>query len=481
MSTVTREQLHAYLDDALGLGQDFRLGWWLLFRAIRLSGDRRFLGFVGLIGFGASVLPMIVSHGEPWTILSHGALWGIAAGGYITLNNMVWPNYYGREFIGAIRGIVLPVSVVASGADGRARDLAAFLRGRFRLLVWFSGDETPETASASVEMRRRDAAARRARGDAQQAGRLLALHGLAVVVDDVEEGRLNIDQIQRKQAEKEAETANSILPRIARESFKWLLCPTQDNPTATSQTVESFQLNTSSGTPISELERVCKENELIIDVWSPIHLRTKLKELYWKGGKDAVSAATFWEDSLKYLYLPRFKSRDVLNLAIKAGAATTEFFGTAYGQNGTKYEGFKLGRADISVDDTLLLIEPEAAKKYALENTPTPQPVPTPGGVGEPPLHPPGGSTVGGVPAPPASPAQAKAFHGSVEVNPTLAKSKLNSIAEEVINLLTQDPNATVKVTVEIAAEFPNGASDTIKRSVSENTSNLGFKVRGWE
>jgi MFS family permease len=87
--------------------------------AFGLVADRvavRYLGFVGLIGFGASVLPMIVSNGEPWTILAHGALWGIAAGGYITLNNMVWPNYYGREFIGAIRGIVLPVSVVASGA-----------------------------------------------------------------------------------------------------------------------------------------------------------------------------------------------------------------------------------------------------------------------------------------------------------------------------------------------------------------------------
>lgn len=301
------------------------------------------------------------------------------------------------------------------------------------------------------------------------------------IVDDVEEGRLNIDQIQRKQAEKEAEAANAVLPRIARECFKWLLCPTQDDPTATVQTVEAFQLNTSSGTASSELERVCKENELIIDVWSPVHLRTKLKELYWKAGKEVVAVTTFWQDSLKYLYLPRFKSRDVLSMAIKAGAATNEFFGTAYGQSGTKYEGFKLGEASISVDDTLLLIEPEAAKKYALEHFQAVQSIPAPGAEGEPPKSG-SGVSIGGLGATlPTSPAQTKAFHGSVEVNATLAKSKLNSIAEEVISLLTQDPNAIVKVTVEIAAEFPNGASDLIKRSVSENTSNLGFKVRGWE
>jgi predicted AAA+ superfamily ATPase len=301
------------------------------------------------------------------------------------------------------------------------------------------------------------------------------------IVDDVEEGRLNIDQIQRKQAEKEAEGANGILPRIARECFKWLLCPTQDDPTAKVITVEAFQLNTSSGTPSSELERVCKENELVIDVWSPIHLRTKLKELYWKGQRAMVSAATFWEDSLRYVYLPRFKSRDVLNLAISSGAASDEFFGTAYGQSGAKYEGFKLGDAIPSVDGTLLLIEPGAAKKYALEHTPTISSLPVSGDE-EQASKSKSELKIGGVGAVPAtSSAQPKAFHGSVDVSATLAKSKLNSIAEEVISLLTQDPNAVVKVTVEISAEFPNGASDSIKRSVSENTSNLGFKVRGWE
>ena len=84
-------------------------------------------------------------------------------------------------------------------------------------------------------------------------------------------------------------------------------------------------------------------------------------------------------------------------------------------------------------------------------------------------------------PGPTVTPAKAKSFHGSVEINPTLAKSRLNTIAEEIIALLTADPNATVKVTLEIAADFPNGASDTTKRAVSENATNLGFKAKDWE
>jgi hypothetical protein len=63
---------------------------------------------------------------------------------------------------------------------------------------------------------------------------------------------------------------------------------------------------------VGELERVCKENELVIDAWSPIHLRAKLKELYWKPERPHVDAKVFWEDSLKYLYLPRLRSHDVL-------------------------------------------------------------------------------------------------------------------------------------------------------------------------
>ena len=43
-------------------------------------------------------------------------------------------------------------------------------------------------------------------------------------------------------------------------------------------------------------------------IWSPIHLREVLKKLYWKGDKTAIGGMTFWEDTLRYLYLPRLKS-----------------------------------------------------------------------------------------------------------------------------------------------------------------------------
>lgn len=316
----------------------------------------------------------------------------------------------------------------------------------------------------------------------------------ASIVEDVNEGRLNIDQIQRKQAEKEAQAANAVVPRAAIECFKWLLCPAQDDPTAPKPMIESYPLNTTGSSAPGEVERTCRENELVIDTWSPIHLRSKLKELYWKDGKDAVRAMTFWEDSLKYLYLPRLKNLHSLSQAIQTGTTSKDFFGTAYGRSGETYEGFRLGSGHVQFDDTLLLIEPDAAKRYESSLVTPVVPV-IPGtangnGTGGTPETGHGaeagnptvtttGATNGTTIAPPR--AKAKSFHGSIQITPSAAKMHLVNVADEILSHLASDPNVTLNVTLEINAEFPGGVSDQTRRIVSENATTLGFKTKSWE
>ena len=58
---------------------------------------------------------------------------------------------------------------------------------------------------------------------------------------------------------------------------------------------------------------------------------------------------------------------------------------------------------------------------------------------------------------------------------------RLVQIAEEIIATLAADPNAEVKVRVEIEASFPDGAGDQTKRAVSENAKTLGFNSAEWE
>jgi predicted AAA+ superfamily ATPase len=292
------------------------------------------------------------------------------------------------------------------------------------------------------------------------------------IVDDVKAGRLNIDNLQEQQARKELQSAEDVLPP-----------PTDRQPS-----IEAFPLNTSGSALGAEIQRLCHDNELIISAWSPIHLRETLKKLYWKDGKVAVNAMALWEDMQRYLYLPRLEERHVLEQAIAKGATTKDFFGTAYGQSGDAFEGFRFGDANVQFDDTLLLIEPDAAKKYEASRPVEPKPdagvsgatTPSPAGPhGQPTtvVHPGGGLGDGPVTGSPKS----KSFYGSVEVNPTTAKMRLVQLAEEIISNLVSDPQAELKITVEINAEFPAGASDQIKRSVSENAKSLGFKTSTWE
>lgn len=301
------------------------------------------------------------------------------------------------------------------------------------------------------------------------------------IVEDVAAMRLVLDNLQAQQARNELRGAEDVLPRVARECYKWFLCPSQDNPTG-KPTVENFPLNTSGTALGNDIERVCIDNELVIATWSPIHLRTKLKELYWKADKAAVKAADFWDDTHKYLYLPRLKDRGVIAQAIVKGAATRDFFGTAYGEHGGKYDGFKFGDSNVQFDDTLLLIEPEAAKAYEAANLPVPLPVPTPPGtvpLGQTspgPIMQPGPPPLG-----PTPPSKAKSFHGSAAISPAAAKMRLVQIAEEIIATLAADPNADVKVRIEIEATFANGAQDQTKRAVSENAKTLGFGTAEWE
>lgn len=305
--------------------------------------------------------------------------------------------------------------------------------------------------------------------------------GWGSIVEDVKEARLNIDLLQKNQAEKEQKTAEEVLPRAVRECYKWLLCPMVDSPTDPKPEVEAFALTTTGGTAGGEIERVCADNELMISSWSPIHLRAKLKELYWKGGDNSANAEQFFEDTLRYLYMPRLRNRDVLAQAIRTGAASRDFFGIAYGKSNGKFEGFSFGDGNVVFDDTLLLIEPEAAKAYEEDN---PRDTET-------------GKTKetevagkrddieekGKKEPPSAAPGTLKphTFFGSADVPAATAKMHLVQLADEIVSVLVSDPNATVRLVVEISAEFPEGASDNVKRAVSENARVVGLKSADWE
>jgi hypothetical protein len=129
----------------------------------------------------------------------------------------------------------------------------------------------------------------------------------------------------------------------------------------------------------------------------------------------------------------------------------------------------------IDADSPGLLVKSEIARKQIdAETTPEPPRVdgakPIPPGPGPEP-----------VPPTPPEAAKPKRFHGSVELDATRVGRDAGRIADEVISHLSGLVGTTVKVTLEIEAEIPNGAPDNVVRTVTENGRTLKFKNQGFE
>lgn len=71
----------------------------------------RLLGLVGGVGVAFAMMPMVLADGGAWSLFAHNFSWGLFMGANITVNNVIWPEYFGRRFLGTIRGMMFPVMV----------------------------------------------------------------------------------------------------------------------------------------------------------------------------------------------------------------------------------------------------------------------------------------------------------------------------------------------------------------------------------
>jgi hypothetical protein len=72
-------------------------------------------------------------------------------------------------------------------------------------------------------------------------------------------------------------------------------------------------------------------------------------------------------------------------------------------------------------------------------------------------------------------------FFGTITLDPTRVGRDAGRVAEEVIAHLVGQSGAEVKVTLEIAADLPDGASDQLVRTVTENSRTLKFNTHSFE
>ena len=136
------------------------------------------------------------------------------------------------------------------------------------------------------------------------------------IVNDINEGKLNLDLFQAKLAKKNTESAEKMLQQMVRESYKWILCPMQFKATDKSVDWEAVAVSTNSANLIQEIENRLREEEWIISEWSPIHLKSLLAQWYFKEDVKDVNGLKVYQDTCHYLYLPRLINDQVYRNAI---------------------------------------------------------------------------------------------------------------------------------------------------------------------
>jgi len=130
--------------------------------------------------------------------------------------------------------------------------------------------------------------------------------------------------------------------------------------------------------------------------------------------------------------------------------------------------------------DRGLLVRPDVAQRQLDAETPPPKRE-VDGGEGA--LLPEDREGGGGTPPLPApdKPSRPKRYHGTVTLDSARVGRDASRIADEVIGHLVGLVGTTVRVTLEIEAEIPGGASDQVVRIVIENGRTLKFTSQGFE
>ena len=304
------------------------------------------------------------------------------------------------------------------------------------------------------------------------------------ILNDFQSNTLIYQSNQLAEVKHAVDSAEKTLQHLVREAYKWLICPVEElEHGKPSLEWEVVSVSPAAQNLAQEIENKLHEEEWLISEWSPIHLRDILNQWYFKNGTTEVSALKVYQDCCTYLYLPRLQDANVLKSAINRGLETEDFFGFAGGKEDSKYLGFVFGRNTVvTLDESALLIERDAAAEYKESIKPVPQPEPgATGDDGQPGGSPqPSGETQpqpGDDTHPESTPGAGtkKQFYGTTHLEPVGATMKFKEIVDEVIQQFTSKLGVDVKISVEIEAKFRDGFDESMQRTIKENCKVLRF------
>ncbi|MBI4299628.1 MAG: MFS transporter, partial [Chloroflexi bacterium] len=104
----------------------------LLFGFLAERFHARHLTMVAFLGLALSMVFYLTAGNTPMMFIAN-ITFGLAIGGQIVLNPLLWANYYGRTFLGTIRGTVAPISLMVGAAAPPFAGFVYDVRGSYFL------------------------------------------------------------------------------------------------------------------------------------------------------------------------------------------------------------------------------------------------------------------------------------------------------------------------------------------------------------
>ncbi len=263
---------------------------------------------------------------------------------------------------------------------------------------------------------------------------------------DEEHEMLNLDTFQANQAHTKHQQWNDTARSRVPECYFWLLVPNQ-NSAQDSVEWQEIRLQGSDGLPARASKKLKNDGSLIVQ-WAPTLLRIEMDKIpLWRG--DHVSIKELLDDF-----------------------ATDESTG--------RYKGLRFGHhVSISEEGSFgLLIKPDVGLKQFEADKIAVQPglATSSSDPSALPAIAPSTTTIGS-----RQQEAPKRFHATVTLDPVRVGRDAGRVADEVIAHLAGLIGADVRVTLDIEANIPAGASDSVVRTVTENCRTLKFDNHGFE
>lgn len=294
------------------------------------------------------------------------------------------------------------------------------------------------------------------------------------VHDDAGEDRLNLDPHQTRHAAQTAGDAERVVQLRTAETYQWLVLPLQPDPAGPVEW-EEFRVDGQGGLAPRASQRLVTEALLYVD-FPPVLLRRQLDgplATLWEEGH--VSLRELWDTFARYCYLPRLRSIEVLQRAVRDAPARItweqEGFAVADGHEDGRYQGLVLGGFATTVTPTTLVVRPEAALAQVDTEAET---TPVPGGPAQ------LATGVSGA-VEEATKHLARRFYGVVDLPPERLVRDFGKVAQEVVQHLASLVGTQLQMTLEVRASNPDGFPDQVVRIVSENANTLRFSTYEFE